>query len=162
MRNVTLPIWLRAAVFIVLVPGTVAGWLPWDIARRPRFTLGGGPPVRWIGAALALLGWGVLLWCARDFAVRGRGTPAPYDAPRSLVTSGLYQFVRNPMYVAVLTAIFGQAIWYRSTAVAVYGAIAALVFHTVVLVYEEPKLKNLFGQPYMEYCQRVPRWFPGL
>ena len=66
------------------------------------------------------------------------------------------------MYVAVLTAIFGQAIWYRSTAVAVYGAIAALVFHTVVLVYEEPKLKNLFGQPYMEYCQRIPRWFPGL
>ena len=155
-----MPIWLRAAVFIVAVPGTVAGWLPWDIAGRPRISLGDGSPLRWLGALLALLGWGLLLWCARDFALRGRGTPAPYDAPRSLVTSGLYQFVRNPMYVSVLTAIFGQAIWYRSINVAVYGAIVALFFHTFVRLYEEPKLRALFGAAYTEYCQRVPRWFP--
>ena len=153
-----MPVWLRAVIFLVLVPGSVAGWVPWWIAGAPRNPLSASHGAWSLGGLLALIGWGVLLWCAREFALRGRGTPAPYDAPRQLVTSGLYRFTRNPMYVGVTTAIFGQALWYRSVQVAVYGVIAALCFQMVVVLYEEPTLRRAFGQAYDEYTSRVPRW----
>jgi protein-S-isoprenylcysteine O-methyltransferase Ste14 len=149
---------VRAALFIVIVPGTVAGWLPWDISgrRHPRLDTALGL----IGTVVAVLGWLGLLWCARDFAVRGRGTPNPLDPPRALVVDGLYRFVRNPMYVAVVTSILGQAAMYRSTAVLWYAAIVAVAFHLRVIVFEEPKLTELFGSAYADYRKRVPRWVP--
>ena len=76
------------------------------------------------------------------------------------MTSGLYRFVRNPMYVGVLAAIVGQALWYRSTDVGWYALIVALVFHFWVIAYEEPILRRSFGDAYLEYCRRVPRWLP--
>jgi protein-S-isoprenylcysteine O-methyltransferase Ste14 len=155
-----MPVWLRATIFILLAPGSVAGWLPWYVAGSPRAPWSVAHGWWRAGAVLTLIGWAVLLWCARDFALRGRGTPAPYDAPRSLVTSGLYRYLRNPMYVAVLTAILGQAIWYRSASVALYAVIIALCCHTFVMLYEEPRLTSLFGDAYTEYCRRVPRWLP--
>lgn len=152
------PVWMRAAMFITVVPGTVAGWLPWYISgwRRPR--LDGALGV--VGDFFAALGWLVLLWCARDFAVRGRGTPNPGDPPRALVVDGLYRFVRNPMYVAVVTSILGQAAVYRSRSVLWYAAIVAFGFHLRVVAFEEPKLTELFGDSYADYRRRVPRWLP--
>ncbi len=148
----------RAALFIVLLPGAIAGWLPWYISgwRRPRLdgALGLG------GVLFAVLGWLVLLWCARDFAVRGRGTPNPADPPRALVVDGLYRFVRNPMYVAIVTSLLGQAAMYRSSSVVWYAAIVTAAFHLRVVLYEEPKLTELFGDSYGDYVRRVPRWIP--
>ena len=154
-----MPVWLRAVLFIVVVPGTVAGWLPWYLA--------GAPPEVWrashgawrAGALLVAVGWAVLLWCAREFALRGRGTPGPWDAPRQLVTTSLYRFTRNPMYLAVLTAIVGQALWFRSRSVAWYAVIAAVAFQLMVVWYEEPALERTFGRQYTEYRRRVRRWF---
>lgn len=154
------PIWVRAALFIVVVPGAIAGWLPWYFARPrpPRIDglLGVG------GAALALLGWAVLLWCARDFAVRGRGTPAPYDPPRKLVVDGLYRFVRNPMYVGVVASIVGQAAVYQSRTALWYAGFTLLAFHLRVVIYEEPKLTDLFGTEFADYRAHVPRWIPRI
>jgi protein-S-isoprenylcysteine O-methyltransferase Ste14 len=148
----------RAALFIVVAPGSIAGWLPWYISgwRRPRLdtTLGV------VGLCFACVGWLVLLWCARDFAVRGRGTPNPSDPPRALVVDGLYRFVRNPMYVAIVISLLGQAAMYRSTAVAWYAAVVAVGFHLRVVLYEEPKLTELFDGAYADYRSRVPRWLP--
>ena len=154
-----MPVWLRAVLFIVVVPGTVAGWLPWYLA--------GAPPDVWrashgawrVGVLLVVAGWTVLLWCAREFALRGRGTPGPWDAPRQLVITGFYRFTRNPMYVAVLTAIIGQAIWFHSRRIAWYGLFVAAVFHLWVVTYEEPTLERTFGRQYAEYRRRVRRWF---
>ena len=148
----------RAALFIVLVPGSIAGWLPWYISgwRRPRLDGALG----YVGVFFAVLGWLVLLWCARDFAVRGRGTPNPADPPRALVVDGLYRFVRNPMYVAIVTSLLGQAAMFRSSAVVWYAAIVAAAFHLRVVLYEEPKLTELFGDSYADYRRRVPRWIP--
>ena len=156
-----IPVSLRAAVFIAVVPGAVAGWLPWYIAGQPKNVWDASADGWRLGGLLTLIGWFFLLWCARDFAVRGRGTPGPYDPPRQLVTTGLYQYVRNPMYLAVLTAIVGQAIWYRSTDVAWYGLLCAAAFHCAVVLYEEPKLTQLFGKSYLDYRRRVRRWIPG-
>ena len=154
------PVWLRAAIFIAIVPGTVAGWLPWYIAGGPSNVWEASAGAWRLGGVLTLVGWFFLLWCARDFAVRGRGTPGPYDPPRRLVTNGLYEYVRNPMYVAVLTAILGQSLWYRSTSLVWYAAIFAASAHIFVVLYEEPKLTELFGDAYVQYCRRVHRWIP--
>jgi protein-S-isoprenylcysteine O-methyltransferase Ste14 len=153
-----MPVWFRALIFLILVPGTVAAWVPWWIAGAPHHPWNASHGAWQLGALLTFVGWAVLLWCAREFALRGRGTPAPYDAPRELVTSGFYRFTRNPMYVGVSTAIFGQALWYQSIQVAIYGVIAALCFEAVIVLYEEPALRRAFGESYVEYCRRVPRW----
>ena len=159
----TMPIWLRAAAFIVLMPGAIAGWLPlWIAGRLSSPWRAPDASWRWLGLALVAAGWAVLLWCARDFARRGRGTPAPYDPPRELVTEGLYRYTRNPMYVGVVTAIVGFAIWLDSRAVLVYAACMAVAFHLRVLLYEEPTLRRLFGSEFDAYCARVPRWVPWL
>jgi protein-S-isoprenylcysteine O-methyltransferase Ste14 len=152
------PLWLRAALFILIAPGTLAGWLPWVIGGSTRanaslVTMG-------LGGLLLLAGWGVLLWCARDFAVQGKGTPNPSDPPRRLVVVGLYRYVRNPMYVGLIMAVLGHAIVARSSAVVFYAAILAIAFHLRVLMYEEPQLRALFGREYADYCARVNRWLP--
>lgn len=154
-----MPVWLRAVVFLIAVPGTVAGWLPWYIAGSPALWRPDERIVfRALAAVVALVGAAVLLWTATDFVRRGRGTPAPYDPPRSLVTSGLYRFTRNPMYVGVVSMIIGQALWFSSSAVFLYAALVALAFHIRVVLVEEPRLTKLFGAAYADYCASVPRW----
>lgn len=156
-----MPVWLRTVAFLVAVPGTVAGWLPWYFAGSPPLlTADGRIAARSFGLVIAALGTAILLWCAREFARRGRGTPAPYDPPVALVTSGLYQFTRNPMYVGVVTMIVGQALWFGSISVLIYGALVGLAFHARVVIFEEPRLTRMFGAAYTDYCAYVPRWLP--
>jgi len=158
-----MPVWLRAVAFLVAFPGTVAGWIPWYLAGSPPLWSGDGRvAVRSFAAVIAALGAAIVLWCATDFVRRGRGTPAPYDPPVALVTSGLYRFSRNPMYVGVLTVIIGQALWFRSSAVVMYAVVVALAFHARVVIVEEPRLTQMFGAAYADYRAYVPRWLPHL
>ena len=153
-------LFLRAAIFFLIAPGLVLGWIPyWILSRRPP------PPVvpsvqRLPGLVLMAIGLTCLLWCFRDFVVRGRGTPAPYDPPKKLVTMGLYRFVRNPMYVALVTALAGEALFFGSRSLWIYAAFAWLAFHLRVLLFEEPRLRELFGAEYEAYRAAVPRWIP--
>lgn len=150
---------VRAAVFVLLVPGAVGGWIPYLIA-------GGAEPVRaWtvdrvLGLMLVVLGWSTLLWCTFEFVQRERGTPSPQSAPTQLVTSGLFRFVRNPMYVAVVTAIAGIALAKHSWGAAICGAAVTLAFPLRVVLYEEPRLARAFGASFEEYRRQVPRWRP--
>jgi len=156
-----MPIWLRAVAFLIAVPGTIAGWLPWYIAGTPPlWPSDGRGGVRVISAAIASAGLTILLRCAVDFARRGRGTPAPYDPPVALVTSGLYQLTRNPMYVGVVTMIAAQSLWFESRAVMIYAVAVALAFHARIVLVEEPRLERLFGAAYADYRAYVPRWVP--
>ena len=153
-----MPLWLRATLFVLVVPGAVGGWVPWRLARADAMR---APwPLRALGVVALVLGWGVLLWCVRDFVRRGRGTPAPYDPPAALVTAGLYDVVRNPMYVGVLLAIAGWGLWFGSGRVLFYWACVATAFHLAVTLFEEPVLARTFGAPYDAYRARVPRWIP--
>jgi len=93
---------------------------------------------------------------------RGHGTPAPIDPPKELVVSGLYRYVRNPMYVGVLLILLGHFLWFKTAWMIAYAAFAFLVVHTFVTLYEEPTLKNKFGAAYERYLQKVPRWIPRL
>jgi protein-S-isoprenylcysteine O-methyltransferase Ste14 len=157
-----IPVWIRAVIFIALVPGAVVGWLPWYIAGAPRVSSVAVSGARTAALVVALVGWAVLLWCARDFARQGQGTPAPYDPPRRLVTAGPYQYVRNPMYVAVVASILAQAGWYGSRAVVWYGVGMGLLFHARVVMFEEPALASAFGGEFAAYRARVPRWVPRI
>jgi protein-S-isoprenylcysteine O-methyltransferase Ste14 len=157
-ESARIPVWARAALFIAVVPASVAGWIPWYAAGSPAPEPRAGARLAVLGALMVVAGWAVLLICAREFARAGRGTPAPYDPPRSLVTSGLYRFTRNPMYVGVVTAIFGQAIWFHSRDATIYGIAMVIAFHFAILLYEEPRLTKVFGQQYLDYKKSVPRW----
>jgi protein-S-isoprenylcysteine O-methyltransferase Ste14 len=111
-----------------------------------------------VGAAIALLGAGIALWCIATFAATGRGTPAPFDPPRRLVARGPYRYVRNPMYLGAVLALGGAALVYRSPLLAAYVVAFFVACHLVVLLYEEPALRRRFGRAYADYCRRVPRW----
>ena len=154
---------LGSALFLVLAPGTVAGLVPYWISRW-RFEPGpiAWLPLRVLGALLIALGALVLLDSFARFALKGLGTPAPVFPTRHLVVSGLYRYVRNPMYVAVVAAILGQGFLFGNVRLLVYGAAVWLAFHVFVLVYEEPTLRNSFGAEYEAFCASVPRWIPRL
>jgi len=149
------------AVFLVIAPGLVAGWVPWWISRwrvGPPFF--GIPSLRIAGGLLVAAGiLGVLDSFAR-FALGGVGTPAPAFPTRHLVVTGLYRYVRNPMYVAVVMAILGQGLVFASGALLGYGALVWLTFHLFVMLYEEPKLRRSFPAEYQSLCAEVPRWLP--
>ena len=143
----------------MLIPGTVAVYIPSRI-------LGGfdrhhvvRPPFEAAAAAtLIAIGALVLLRCVWDFFAFGRGTLAPIDPPRQLVVRGLYRYTRNPMYNAVLTMLLGQAWLFHSFALLQYAALMLVIFHTVVIAYEEPALDMQFGESYRAYRAAVPRW----
>jgi len=104
----------------------------------------------------------VLLDSFARFAIQGLGTPAPVAPPQHLVVTGLYRYVRNPMYVAVLSMIFGQGLLFGNTWLLGYGVVVWLGFFAFVLLYEEPALRGEFGKEYDDFCAHVPRWIPRL
>jgi protein-S-isoprenylcysteine O-methyltransferase Ste14 len=141
----------------LILPGFVAGLLPWWIVAADT-RRGAGWPL--LGGAVAVLGALILLWCVRDFYVAGKGTLAPWDPPRRLVVVGLYRFMRNPMYVGVLTLVLGWSLLFGSPMLAAYVVVLATAFHLRVILYEEPRLTASFGPDFERYCATVPRWLP--
>jgi protein-S-isoprenylcysteine O-methyltransferase Ste14 len=151
-------LWLRSALFALLLPGSVLVWVPlWLSSDDDHADLGIGP-LRWIGLPLVVLGAAGLLWCIADFARRGRGTLAPVDPPQFVVRSGLYRVTRNPMYVAVLITLVGEAVLFDSVPLTVWTVVVAVTVHLFVVLYEEPTLHRQFGEPYDAYRATVPRW----
>jgi protein-S-isoprenylcysteine O-methyltransferase Ste14 len=119
-------------------------------------------PMRVLGAILLLAGLIVLIQAFVRFVVEGLGTPAPIAAPQRLVVGGLYRYVRNPMYVAVLAAIVGQALLLGQLGLLVYAAALWLISAGFVRWYEEPTLTRRFGVDYEAYRRAVPAWWPRL
>lgn len=99
-----------------------------------------------------LLGASIYFWCAWDFTFAGRGTPAPIDPPKKLVVRGLYRYVRNPMYVGVFSILLGEALFFESQRLLVYAAVVFFFFYLFVILYEEPILRQKFGESYQKYC----------
>ncbi len=115
-------------------------------------------PLEWHAIAIIVLGAALYLWSICAFAVVGRGTPGPWDAPRHLDAVGPYRWVRNPIYVAALTIVSGEAWLFLSLQLLVYARAMAIFFPLFVIGYEEPKLQRRFGAAYDDYRQVVPRW----
>jgi protein-S-isoprenylcysteine O-methyltransferase Ste14 len=152
-----------SAIFLVIAPGIVVGYIPWRICRwHVEAPLAGIFSFRILGVLLIAVGLPVLLDSFARFAVQGLGTPAPIFPTRHLVVSGLYRYVRNPMYVAVVTLILGQGLFFGDARVLEYGIAVWTAFHLFVLIYEEPTLRNTYGSEYEAFCANVHRWVPRL
>jgi protein-S-isoprenylcysteine O-methyltransferase Ste14 len=156
-------LWVRGLVFTALAPGVV-GFLVATLIHSGMPLRGGAWALGWIPA---LLGTGIYAACCLEFLAAG-GTPAAFilhpvcrlvgEEPAALVRGGLYRFTRNPMYVGVLTAIFGHAMLFASGSAAIYGLACWLGMHLFVVLVEEPHLCAKQGSAYEDYCRRVPRW----
>jgi protein-S-isoprenylcysteine O-methyltransferase Ste14 len=149
---------LRSILFFILAPGMVAGYIPLALLRTGSRIQTGF--FSYLAIPLWVIGTAMLVWCFWDFLVKGKGTPAPIDPPKELVVSGLYKYVRNPMYVGVLLVIIGHFLWFGYWNLLIYAIIVFLGFSAFVIFYEEPTLKRNFGAAYEEYLKRVPRWIP--
>jgi protein-S-isoprenylcysteine O-methyltransferase Ste14 len=152
---------LGTLAFFIVAPGTVAGVAPWIISGGWR--RGDVPSlVRAVGVFLVVGGLASLVESFARFVIQGHGTPDPMAPPAALVVTGQYRHVRNPMYVALVLSVWGQAAWLGSGPLFLYGAALWLPFHLRVVLYEEPALARQFGAPFEEYRCGVPRWVPRL
>jgi len=151
----------RTFLFTLVAPGSLTVLVPYGLLRSARGTHALELTASGLAGLLPLgVGVGIYCWCAYDFVVSGRGTPDPWAAPRALVSRGLYRFVRNPMYVGVVSIVLGEAVLFGAGVLVLYAAILLMGFHVRVLLYEEPTLRRLFGSAYDAYCAEVPRWLP--
>ena len=112
------------------------------------------------GTILMLMGGVLALTCVALFVVQGRGTPAPFDAPREFVAAGPYRCVRNPMYVGGWVVLIGFGLYLHSGAILLFSLGWLLLAHLFVVFFEEPVLREKFGAAYRDYCQTVSRWIP--
>jgi len=154
---------LGSALFFVVAPSVLAGLIPWWMTRweflPPFFDL---QATRAVGILLIVVGLPGLVDSFARFALQGLGTPAPIAPTQNLVVTGLYRYVRNPIYIAVVAVILGQAILFGDSRLMIYGGFMWLAFHAFVLAYEEPVLAQTFGAQYEEFRANVPRWIPRL
>jgi protein-S-isoprenylcysteine O-methyltransferase Ste14 len=152
---------LGSAVFFIVAPCVVAGVVPWLLTGWEF-----GPPwpapvlIAVIGVLITVAGAAVLVNAFVRFAWEGRGTPAPVAPTEELVITGPYRWVRNPMYLAVVAAIIGQALLLRQVSLLIYAAVVAAAFLTFVKLYEERVLSERYGEAYRSYRAAVPGWIP--
>jgi protein-S-isoprenylcysteine O-methyltransferase Ste14 len=154
---------IRATVYATLFIGVVLVYLPartlsWTGVSRPeRFGI-----AQVVGLVVTAVGATLAVWCILNFAIVGRGTPAPFDPPRRLVVRGPYRYVRNPMYLGAGLAVAGAALYYQTAALLAYVGAFLLLMHIFVVLYEEPTLRQTFGDDYKAYCRQVRRWWPTI
>ena len=154
---------LGSAAFFVVAPGVIGGLIPWWLTGwRMQRPLPFWTPLRLVGAILLVAGSVVLVRAFVQFAQEGIGTPAPVAPTERLVVTGLYRYVRNPMYLAVLSTIVGQALLLGQLILLAYGVVVALAFVAFVATYEEPTLKERYGMQYDAYRRDVPAWLPRM
>jgi len=153
---------LRSILWTLLLPGMVAGYIPWRFFGLAHAHLTLVNPVHILALVLLKLGAVLLIACIWEFAKSGRGTLSPVDPPRELVVRGLYRYVRNPMYLSVTLIVLGEFLLTGSRALFIYWLMFFSAANLFVIVYEEPNLRRRFGASYERYTQRVGRWIPRL
>lgn len=160
MDRVRVRAWVGTVGFLVLAPGVVAGLVPGLITGWGVPWTGGWASAVAIGAGIAILTGVVVLLDAFVRFARADGTPAPPLPTGHLVVVGPYRYVRNPMYLAVLAIILGQALLFGSGGTLLYAGIVLLAVVVFVRGYEEPTLELEYGDEYREYRRNVRGWLP--
>ena len=159
MRTRLSPTAWKTILLAPFVPGIPACLIPCalGLAEGPRVEAGA---FHLLGLVPFAAGAVLVLRCLGEFVVRGRGTHVPMDAPRQLVVSGPYRYVRNPMYVGVMLVLLGETVWFGALWVALYAICLCIAFHAFILLHEEPHLRRTFGASFEAYRHAVPRWIP--
>ena len=154
---------LTSVAFFVVAPGFVAGFVPLYLTDGwTRSASTGGWLLASAGVVLIVVGVAVLVHAFAHYVLEGLGTPAPIAPTERLVVGGLNRYVRNPMYLAVVATILGQALLLARPVLLVYAVVAFATMAAFVRRYEEPVLARQFGAQYRDYCTDVPRWIPRM
>jgi protein-S-isoprenylcysteine O-methyltransferase Ste14 len=155
-----LSLFIRNFIFTILQPGIVAGLIPYLILgdKVNRQFVQPFQFVQYAGTSLGFAGLVIMFHCIINFAVKGKGTLSPADPTKKLVTTGLYRFSRNPMYVGVTLILIGETIFFLSVDVGIYCFSVFIAFTIFTMLVEEPRLRRDFGEEYTKYCGRVRRW----
>jgi len=157
----SLALWAKSLLNALLFFGIFMVLLPWASHQLLPASLPLPAGVRtWLGAILFIAGLALWIPCLDAFSRHGKGTPLPLDAPRNLVTSGLFGVVRNPIMAGELMVIWGEAVYFASAGILVYASVMSVAGHLMVVYVEEPELRQRFGESYQAYCRSVPRWLP--
>lgn len=160
-------LWLRGMLFTILIPGTVAGYIPYLLMRHrvPDMNIG---IFRWTGVVIISAGVVIYLSTIISFLLKGKGTPAIWftkvigfiigEEPVQMVSSGLYRYSRNPMYLGVIATVAGQGIFFQYSITLWYALSLIVIFNFVVILIEEPHLEKKFGDEYRSYKKLTRRW----
>jgi protein-S-isoprenylcysteine O-methyltransferase Ste14 len=152
---------LRALTYATLFVAFFLVMVPQRILRGSGYKWSGSPSWSELtGMGLVIVGFALVMWCLATFAFVGKGTAAPFDPPRRLVVAGPYRFVRNPIYIGAVMTMLGAAMYLWTAWLVAYALGVLIVTHLLVILYEEPHLRRVFGQPYEDYLRTVHRWIP--
>lgn len=146
------------AVFLITLLGVIPANLV-NLTRQWELTTPKGPLFQALGILLMLAGTGTFVYCSRMFKRIGGGTPVPTDPPTELVSSGLYVYSRNPIYIGYVVFLFGESFFFGQIVLFLYAIVTFLGAHVAVVLLEEPPLRRKFGNAYRLYMKEVPRWF---
>lgn len=149
-------LWLRGVFFALMNPGIVGFVIPYFLTRNQSWQP--NTSILLFGLAIVTMGTVALLACIFQFGTQGKGTLSPLDPTRRLVTTGIYRFTRNPMYVSVATILIGECFITATRGMLTYTLIVCIAFHVFVVFREEPRLTRAFGDEYLSYSKRVRRW----
>lgn len=160
-------VWFRSIVFTLLIPGTIAGYMPYWLIKntKPDMHLG---VLHWVGIMFICLGILFYIWTVISFLLKGKGTPAIWftavlsfiigKEPTKMVSSGLYKYSRNPMYLGIMSIVAGSGIFFQFSILLWYALILFIIFSGVVIWIEEPHLEKKFGNAYQSYKKETRRW----
>jgi protein-S-isoprenylcysteine O-methyltransferase Ste14 len=140
------PLWTLAAF---AVSWLFAQFLPFG--KLPSFgvqLLG----LAWIVLAVLLILWSVLYFRANKTTIE------PHHTPTALITKGPYRISRNPIYLAMVVASIGWALWCGTLSAFVGPVILAWVLHNRFVLPEEAKLREAFGAKAEAYITKTKRW----
>jgi protein-S-isoprenylcysteine O-methyltransferase Ste14 len=151
---------LRSLFWTLLLPGFVAGYVPWMLFGLGQARITPITPLTIVALVAIACGAVLLALCIFEFARSGRGTLSPADPPRQLVVRGLYNYMRNPMYLGVTCILLGEALLLRSQSLFAYWMGWFALVNVFVIAYEEPALRRQFGSSYEDYRRSVGRWIP--
>lgn len=152
-------LFFRNLFFAILQPGTVAGLMPWLLAREEWENVYSSSPVRWMaGLVVFLSGFAIMLACIVRFGTEGNGTLSPADPTKKLVTGGLYRYSRNPMYIGVTLMLIAESLLTGSIRLWLYSLVVFIAFNLFIFLHEEPRLIRAFGEEYLVYRKKVRRW----
>lgn len=153
------------AIKTILYMGSMHGfftyYFPWQLAslQPGAATIG---IVRGLAVPLWLTGTLLILSCSIDIIRKGRGTPAHLDPPKTLLVTGPYRYVRNPIYLGSLSVQLGTILWFGSVLLIPYFLLFIIAYQILIVFFEEPALHRMFGAAYDQYVKEVPRWIPRL
>ena len=148
-------------IFIIGVFPIFYIWIPYGIVSSRyvyAFDIGG---MRYLGIGFIILGMIAAALSSIGFIIHGKGSPIPFTPTKELIVTGIYKYVRNPLYLAGSSVLIGEVLLFQSFGLLVYFIIMFGIFYIHALI-EEKHLENEFGETYNHYRKSVPRWIPNL